>query len=120
MKLWGTGSPMREFLHSNDLANACIHLMENYNNSDIVNIGTGVDITIKKLAETIKEITGYQGNLIWDTEQPDGTPRKLLDVGRLHSLGWKHKINLRKGIQDTYEWYLKKLKTKGGKLKTTT
>jgi len=104
--VWGTGSPMREFLHVDDLADACIFLMNNYSDSEIVNIGTGVDVTIKELAETVKEVSGFEGDLTWDTTKPDGTPRKLLDVSRLHNLGWKHKIELKEGIIDAYKWYL--------------
>jgi GDP-L-fucose synthase len=104
--VWGSGSPMREFLHVDDLADACVFLMNNYNQSEIVNIGTGTDITIKELAETIKTITGFQGKLEWDKSKPDGTPRKLLNVSRLHKLGWKHNINLKEGIEKTYEWFL--------------
>ncbi len=103
--VWGNGSAMREFLHVDDMADVCVHLMQNYNKSEFVNIGTGVDITIKELAETIKNITGFKGELNWDTSKPNGTPRKLLDVNRLHNLGWKHKINLEEGIRGTYEWY---------------
>ena len=105
--LWGTGSPMREFLHVDDLATACLHLMENYDGEEIVNIGTGEDVTIKELAETIASVVGYEGDLFWDTTKPDGTPRKLLDVSKLHTLGIKHSINLKDGIRRTYEWYLK-------------
>ena len=103
--LWGTGTPKREFLHVDDMAAACIHLMENYNCPEIVNIGTGEDVTIKELAETIAEVVGYQGEIMWDIEKPDGTPRKLLDVSRLHSLGWQHTTSLKDGIARTYEWY---------------
>lgn len=104
--LWGTGSPMREFLHVDDLADAAVYLMNNYEGSDIVNIGTGEDVTIKELAELIRDTVGYKGELDWDTSKPDGTPRKLLDVSRLHGLGWKHKISLPEGVKDTYNWYL--------------
>lgn len=104
--LWGSGSPMREFLHVDDLAAACLHLMSTYNEADIVNIGTGEDCTIKELAETIKNVVGFQGEIRWDTTKPDGTPRKLLDVSKLNSLGFKHSINLEAGIKQTYEWYL--------------
>lgn len=104
--LWGSGTPMREFLYVDDLAEACVHLMHTYDhNNEIVNIGTGEDVTIKKLAETIAKIVGYTGTLEWDTTKPDGTPRKLLDVSRLHSLGFKHKTSLSDGIKKTYEWY---------------
>ena len=103
--VWGTGTAKREFLHVDDLADTCVFLMQNYNDSEIINIGTGEDISIKDLAEIIKEITGFAGEIIWDTSKPDGTPRKLLDVSRLHNLGWKHKINLVEGLRTTYEWY---------------
>ena len=105
--LWGTGSPMREFLYVDDMAAACLHLMETYDAPEIVNIGTGEDVTIKELAETVKAIVGYEGDIQWDTDKPDGTPRKLLDVSKLHSLGFKHTISLEEGIQKTYDWYLK-------------
>ena len=111
IKLWGTGSPLREFLHVDDLADACVFLMNNYNDSEIINIGTGVDMTIKKLAEIIKDIIGYTGTIKWDTSKPDGTPRKLLNVNKLHNLGWKHKINLKNGIKNIYEQYKKNYKT---------
>ncbi len=104
--LWGSGTPMREFLHVDDLATACVHLMHTYNEGDIVNIGTGTDVTIKELAETIASVVGYQGILEWDTSKPDGTPRKLLDVSKLHSLGFNHSIELPAGIARTYQWYL--------------
>ena len=104
--MWGTGSPKREFLHVDDTAAACVYLMETYDGDDIVNIGTGEDVTIKELAETIKEIVGFEGEIVNDTTKPDGTPRKLLDVSRLHSLGWKHKIPLKDGIKMTYDWFL--------------
>ncbi len=104
--LWGSGTPMREFLYVDDLAEACVHLMKTYNNSnEIVNIGTGEDVTIKELAETIKEVVGYQGTIEWDTEKPDGTPRKLLDITKLNSLGFTHTISLEEGIKKTYQWY---------------
>ncbi len=104
--LWGSGTPRREFLHVDDLAEACVHLMQTYDDPEIVNIGTGEDVTIKELADTIKAVVG-RGNIIWDAEKPDGTPRKLLDVTKLHSLGFKHKISLSEGIESTYEWYIK-------------
>ncbi len=103
VELWGTGSPMREFLHVNDLAEACIFLMENYNDEQFVNIGTGTDITIKDLALTIKDVVGFEGELTFDTTKPDGTPRKLMDVSKIHALGWKHKIDLKEGIEKVYE-----------------
>jgi GDP-L-fucose synthase len=105
--IWGTGTPKREFLYIEDLADACVFLMENYDRSEIVNIGVGEDIQISDLALVIKEITGYQGDIVYDRSKPDGTPRKLLDVSRLHSLGWKAKTSLREGITKTYEWYTK-------------
>src|SRR3989344_1229620 len=104
--LWGSGTPMREFLYVDDLADACVHLMQTYDHSnEIVNIGTGEDVTIKELAETIAATVGYTGTLEWDTTKPDGTPRKLLDVSKLHSLGFKHQVSLEDGIRKTYEWY---------------
>jgi GDP-L-fucose synthase len=106
MELWGTGSPMREFLYADDLAEACLFLMETYNESELVNIGTGVDVTIKELAETVQEIVGFTGEIKWDTNRPDGTPRKLMDVSKLHGLGWKHHIELSQGIQLAYQDFL--------------
>lgn len=103
VELWGTGKPMREFLHADDLADACVYLMKNYHDPSLVNIGTGVDVTIKELAETIQQTTGYEGKINWSTDKPDGTPRKLMDVSKLHSLGWKHKIDLIQGIEMVYE-----------------
>jgi GDP-L-fucose synthase len=105
VELWGTGSPMREFLHADDLAEACVFLMENYDDSTLVNIGTGVDVTIKELAETIREEVGFEGNIKWNTDKPDGTPRKLMDVSKLHDLGWKHTIDLKEGIHLVYSEY---------------
>ena len=107
MTLWGTGSPMREFLHADDLAEACLFLMENYNESELVNIGTGEDVTINNLAALVKQIVGFQGEIIWDTSKPDGTPRKLMDVSKLHGLGWHHKIALEDGIKLAYQDFLK-------------
>ncbi len=106
MTLWGTGAPMREFLHADDLAEACVYLMETYSESELVNIGTGIDVTIKELAETVKEIVGFSGSIHWDTTRPDGTPRKLMDVSKLHSLGWSHKIALKEGIALAYQDFL--------------
>lgn len=105
VELWGTGSPMREFLHADDLAEACVYLMGKYDDSTLVNIGTGVDVTIKELAETIKNEVGYNGEIIWNTEKPDGTPRKLMDVSKLNGLGWKHSIELKDGIALVYKEY---------------
>ena len=102
VELWGTGSPKREFLHADDMAEACVFLMENYNEPGLVNIGTGEDLSIKELAEMIQKITKFEGEIIWDHTKPDGTPRKLMDVSKLHHLGWKHKIALEEGITKVY------------------
>jgi GDP-L-fucose synthase len=104
--LWGTGSPRREFLHVDDLASAAVYLMSNYDGEQIVNVGVGKDITIRELAEMVREITGYEGNIAFDPSRPDGTPRKILDVSRLTELGWQPSIALREGIAKTYQWYL--------------
>ncbi len=101
--LWGTGSPKREFLHVDDLAEACVHLMDTYDGEAWVNIGTGEDLSIKELAELICDIVGYDGQLDWDTSKPDGTPRKLMNVDRVNALGWKARIGLREGIERVYE-----------------
>jgi len=102
---WGDGSPMREFLHVDDLAEACTFLMDNYNSDEIINVGTGVDITIKELAETVAEVVGYQGNIVWDTTKPNGTMRKVLNVDKIKNLGWQPKIDFKQGVVSTYEWY---------------
>ena len=102
--VWGTGTPLREFLYVDDLAEACLFLMLHYNEESTINVGTGVEISIKELAETIKEKVGYKGELVFDTTKPDGTPRKLLDVSKINNLGWKHKIDLNNGIQKTIDW----------------
>jgi GDP-L-fucose synthase len=102
VEIWGSGTPMREFLHVDDLADACLFLMENYSEAELVNIGTGTDITIKDLALLIMKITGYKGQLKFDNTKPDGTPRKLLDVSKIHTLGWHHKIELEEGITKVY------------------
>ena len=104
--LWGTGSPKREFLYVDDLANACLHLMQHYNEKQFLNIGTGEDLTIRELAELIKNIVDYNGEITWDTTKPDGTPRKLMDVSKAHSLGWKHEVSLEEGIKKTYSNFL--------------
>jgi GDP-L-fucose synthase len=109
VEVWGTGTPKREFLHVDDLAEACYFLMMNYNEEEFVNIGVGEDISIKDLALLIKEIVGYPGDLKFDSLKPDGTPRKLMDVSRLHALGWKHKISLQEGIQKVYHEVNKEL-----------
>lgn len=103
--VWGSGKPFREFLHVDDLADACLFLMSNYNSSEIINIGTGKDLSIAELAYLIKDIVGYDGNIIFDTSKPDGTPRKLLDVSKLFNMGWKPRITLEEGIRSTYSWY---------------
>ena len=105
--IWGTGTPKREFLYIDDLADACVFLMNNYDAAGIVNIGVGDDISINELARLVKRIMGYAGEIVYDSSKPDGTPRKLLDVSRLNSLGWKAKISLEEGIARTYEWYVK-------------
>jgi GDP-L-fucose synthase len=106
--IWGSGSPKREFLYADDLADACIFLMNTYNDREIINIGCGEDISIKNLAETICRITGFKGRLTFDTTKPDGTPRKLLDVSRIHTLGWKHTISLEQGITNAYQDFINK------------
>jgi GDP-L-fucose synthase len=106
--IWGSGSPMREFLFADDLADACYFLMETYNERNLINIGTGVDLTIKDLALLIKKVVGYEGDLKFDSTKPDGTPRKLMDVSKLHQLGWKHKIELEEGIRLAYHDFLAK------------
>jgi GDP-L-fucose synthase len=103
--LWGSGTPRREFLHVDDLANACMFLLEKYDAEIPLNVGCGVDITIKELAEIIAQVTGYQGSIEWDSSKPDGTPQKLLDTSRINNLGWKPTIPLEIGIRETYEWF---------------
>lgn len=107
VQAWGTGSPMREFLFADDLAEACLFLMETYNGRELVNIGTGQDLSIRELTELVAQTTGYEGEIQWDTTKPDGTPRKLMDVSKLHNLGWKHTIELPEGIALAYEDFLK-------------
>lgn len=104
--IWGTGSPRREFLHVDDLAEACLFLMRNYDDGEIVNVGVGEDLTIRELAELVQEVVGYSGEIVFDVGKPDGTPRKLLDTGRINALGWRPRISLRDGIAETYRWYL--------------
>jgi GDP-L-fucose synthase len=103
--LWGTGSPKREFLHSDDLGRACVFLIENYDDNVAINVGVGQDVSIKELAELIQGVVGFTGEIEWDSSKPDGTPRKLLDVSRVSSLGWKPQVGLKEGIQSTYEWF---------------
>ena len=108
VEMWGTGTPMREFLHADDLGDACVFLMNTYDGEQFVNIGSGTDLTIKDLALLIKDIVGYKGEIVHDLSKPDGTPRKLMDVSYLHSLGWKHKIELPEGIKQVYDDFKKK------------
>jgi len=109
VELWGTGSPLREFLHADDLADACYFLMQNYSEPGFLNVGVGSDVTIKELAELIQKTVGYEGEVHWNTDKPDGTPRKLMDVSKLHDLGWKHKTDLTEGIRITYQDFLQKI-----------
>jgi GDP-L-fucose synthase len=104
--LWGTGTPRREFLHTDDVASAIVHLLNNYDDELTINIGCGEDVTIKELAATVADVVGFEGDIIWDSSKPDGTPRKLLDVSRLKALGWAPAISLRDGSASTYEWFL--------------
>ena len=104
--VWGTGTPVREFLHVDDLADACVFLMKNYSGNEIVNIGCGEGITIKDLAEQIKDVVGYKGQIRFDSSKPDGTPIKVNDISRLTSLGWEPRISLAEGLRRTYRWYL--------------
>lgn len=106
---WGTGTPMREFMHADDLAEACIFLLENYNEEAPINIGTGIDVTIKELTELIAKAVGFEGETLWDAKKPDGTPRKVLDITKMSNLGWKARIDLSSGLAKTYEWYLSQL-----------
>ena len=106
ISIWGTGNPRREFLHSDDLADAVLFLMENYNDSEIVNVGCGEDQTIRVLAETISEVVGYSGSLAFDSSRPDGTPQKILDISKIRALGWTPEIPLKKGLEQVYQWYL--------------
>lgn len=104
--LWGTGTPRREFLHADDFAEACAVLMDRYESDQLINVGVGEDTTIRELAELVRSVVGYAGEIVWNTAMPDGTPRKLLDVSRIHALGWTARIPLTEGIRDTYRWYL--------------
>lgn len=105
VELWGTGTPLREFLYVDDMADACVYLLENYDGEQHVNIGTGKEVSIKQLAETVKAVVGYEGEIHWNTDMPDGTPRKLTDVSKLHSLGWNHKVELEEGVVLAYQWF---------------
>jgi GDP-L-fucose synthase len=104
--LWGTGSPYREFLHVDDLAEACLFLMENYESPELINVGCGNDLRIRELADMVRNVVGYSGDIMWDTSKPDGTPRKLLDVSKLAKLGWKARVGLEEGLRTTYDWWL--------------
>jgi GDP-L-fucose synthase len=106
VSVWGSGSPRREFLHVDDLADACLHLMDTYSSEEIVNVGVGRDISIRELAELIRDVVGFEGDLVFDPSKPDGTPRKLLDVQRLTAMGWTARIGLREGIESAYRWFL--------------
>lgn len=110
VEVWGTGKPLREFLYVDDMADACVFLMENYDGEQHVNIGTGVEVSIRELAETVKEVVGFEGELVFNTDMPDGTPRKLTTVDKLNGLGWKHKVDLENGIKMAYEWFLENYK----------
>jgi len=102
---WGTGNPRREFLHVDDMAEACLFLLENYDGPGQVNVGTGADTTIREIAETIADLVGYEGDVAWDTSKPDGTPQKLMDVSRINKVGWTARVGLREGLQSTIDWY---------------
>lgn len=110
VEVWGTGTPLREFIYVDDMADACVFLMENYDGEQHVNIGTGEEVSIRELAETVKEVIGFDGELVFNTDMPDGTPRKLTTVNKLHGLGWKHKVSLNEGIRLAYEWFLENYK----------
>ena len=110
VEVWGTGTPLREFLYVDDMADACVFLMENYDGEQHVNIGTGEEVSIRKLAETVKEVVGFEGELVFNTDMPDGTPRKLTTVDKLHELGFMHKVSLNEGIRMAYEWFLENYK----------
>ena len=105
VELWGTGTPLREFLYVDDMADACVFLLEEYDGEQHVNIGTGKEISIKELAETVKKVVGYEGDIVWNTDMPDGTPRKLTNVDKLHGLGFVHKVELEEGIELSYKWF---------------
>ncbi|HBA69461.1 MAG TPA: GDP-fucose synthetase, partial [Lachnospiraceae bacterium] len=105
VELWGTGSPLREFLYVDDMADACVFLLENYSGEQHVNIGTGKEISIKELAETVCRTVGFEGKIIWNKDMPDGTPRKLTNVDKLHAMGWRHKVELEEGVGLAYDWF---------------
>lgn len=110
VELWGSGTPLREFLYVDDMADACVFLLENYSGEQHVNIGTGKELTIKELADTVKNVVGYTGEIVWNKDMPDGTPRKLTDVTKLHGLGWNHKVELEEGVQLAYDWFKNNVK----------
>ena len=110
VEVWGTGKPLREFLYVDDMADACVFLMENYDGEEHVNIGTGEEVSIGQLAELVKEVVGFEGELVFNAEKPDGTMRKLTDVGKLHGLGWRHEVGLRSGVERAYGWFRENLK----------
>lgn len=110
VELWGTGSPLREFLYVDDMADGCVFLLENYSGLEHVNIGTGQELTIRELAEKVKAVVGYEGDIVWNHDMPDGTPRKLADVSKIHALGWRHKVELDAGIQLAYDWFKENIK----------
>ena len=105
VELWGTGTPLREFLYVDDMADACVFLLENYSGEQHVNIGTGKEVTIRQLAETVRETVGFEGDIVWNKDMPDGTPRKLTDVTKLHGLGWSHRVELEEGVKLAYDWF---------------
>ncbi len=110
VELWGTGTPLREFLYVDDMADACVFLLEHYDGEQHVNIGTGREVTIRELADTVRRVVGYQGEIVWNPDMPDGTPRKLTDVTKLHNLGWTHKVELEEGVQLAYDWFRENVK----------
>ena len=107
VEMWGTGTPLREFMYVDDLADACFFLMQKYEGKLFINAGTGEEVTIKELASIVKEVTGYEGEIRFDTSKPDGTPRKLMDNTRLHAMGWSHKVSLKDGLAKAYQFFLK-------------
>ena len=111
VELWGTGKPLREFLYVDDMADACVFLLEHYDGEQHVNIGTGRELTIAQLAELVKKTVGYEGEIVWNSDMPDGTPRKLADVSKLHALGWTHKVELEEGIKLAYDWFKENVDT---------
>ena len=110
VELWGTGTPLREFLYVDDMADACVFLLENYSGEQHVNIGTGKEVTIRQLAETVQKTVGFEGKIVWNTDMPDGTPRKLTDVTKLHGLGWTHRVELEEGVKLAYDWFKDNIK----------